>query len=84
MAKKTIKEIRLTFNEGDKDIIEFLNGKTSKTGYIKDLIRLHMLIEQSYLVNGVNVKQDNVSCGTIKEESKVNDDFDFDLSDLNL
>lgn len=84
MAKKTIKEMRLTFNERDKDIIEFLNGKTSKTGYIKDLIRLHMLIEQSYLVNGVNVKQDNVSCGTIKEEIKVNDDFDFDLSDLNL
>ena len=24
MAKKTIKEIRLTFNESDKDIIEFL------------------------------------------------------------
>ena len=46
---KTIKEVRLTFNERDKDIIEFLNRKTSKTGYIKDLIRLHMLIEQSYL-----------------------------------
>ena len=32
MAKKTIKEMRLTFNERDKDIIEFLNRKTSKTG----------------------------------------------------
>lgn len=81
---KTIKEVRLTFNEKDKDIIEFLNGKTSKTGYIKDLIRLHMLIEQSYLANGVNVKQDNVSYGTIKEDDKESDEFDFDLSDLNL
>ena len=81
---KTIREVRLTFSEKDKDISEFLKGKSSQTAYIKDLIRLHMQIEQSYLVNGVNVKQDNVSCGTIKEESKVNDDFDFDLSDLNL
>ena len=81
---KTIREVRLTFSEKDKDISEWLKGKTSQTAYIKDLIRLHMLIEQSYLVNGVNVKQDNVSCETIKEESKVNDDFDFDLSDLNL
>lgn len=82
--KKTIKEVRLTFSEKDKDIIEFLNGKTSKTGYIKDLLRLHMQIEQSYLANGVNVKQDNVSRGTIKEDDKESDEFDFDLSDLNL
>lgn len=81
---KTIKEVRLTFNERDKDIIEFLNRKTSKTGYIKDLIRLHMLIEQSYLANGVNVKQNNVSCGTIKEDDKVDDEFDFSLDDLDL
>ena len=81
--KKTIKEVRLTFNERDKDIIKFLNGKTSKTAYIKDLLRLHMLIEQSYLVNGVNVEQ-NVSCETVKVEEKKQDEFDFDLSDLNL
>lgn len=79
----TKKEMRLTFNEKDKDIIEFLNGKTSKTGYIKDLIRLHMLIEQSYLANGVNVEQ-GVSRETIKVEEKKQDEFDFDLSDLNL
>ena len=83
MAKKTIKEMRLTFHERDKDIIEFLNGKTSKTGYIKDLIRLHMLIEQSYLVNGVNVEQ-SVSCETVKEENKVNEEFNFSLDDLGL
>ena len=82
MAKKTIKEIRLTFNESDKDIIEFLNGKTSKTGFIKDLIRLHMQIEQSYLANGVSVEQ-SVSCETVKEENKQ-DEFDFSLDDLNL
>ena len=82
MGKKTIKEMRLTFNEGDKDIIEFLNGKTSKTGYIKDLIRLHMQIEQSYLANGVNMEQ-SVSCETVKEENKQ-DEFDFSLDDLNL
>ena len=81
---KTIREVRLTFSEKDKDISEFLKGKSSQTAYIKDLIRLHMQIEQSYLANGVNVKQDNVSCETVKEENKVNEDFDFDLSDLNL
>lgn len=80
---KTIREVRLTFSEKDKDISEFLKGKSSQTAYIKDLIRLHMQIEQSYLANGMSVEQ-SVSCETIKEESKVNDDFDFDLSDLNL
>lgn len=83
MAKKTIKEIRLTFNEKDRDIIEFLDNKTSKTGYIKDLIRLHMQIEQSYLANGLSVEQ-NVTREKIKEESKVNDNFDFSLDDLGL
>ena len=79
----TKKEMRLTFNERDKDIIEFLNGKTSKTGYIKDLIRLHMLIEQSYLANGVNVEQ-GVSRETVKIEEKKQDEFDFSLDDLGL
>lgn len=79
----TKKEMRLTFNEKDKDIIEFLNGKTSKTGYIKDLIRLHMLIEQSYLANGVNVEQ-GVSRETVKVEERKQDEYDFDLSDLGL
>ena len=80
---KTIKEVRLTFNERDKDIIEFLNGKTSKTGYIKDLLRLHMQIEQSYLANGATVITD-VSRETVNVEEKKQDEFDFDLSDLNL
>lgn len=42
-----------------------------------------MRIEQSYMSNGINVEQ-NVLCETIKKEDKVNDEFDFDLSDLNL
>lgn len=79
----TKKEMRLTFNEKDSDIIEFLNGKTSKTAFIKDLIRLHMQIEQSYLANGMNVEQ-SVSRETIKVEERKQDEFDFDLSDLNL
>lgn len=83
MGKKTIKEMRLTFNEGDKDIIEFLNGKTSKTGYIKDLIRLHMQIEQSYLANGMSVEQ-SVPRETVKEEKKVDEEFNFSLDDLGL
>lgn len=80
---KTIREVRLTFNEKDKDIIEFLNGKTSKTGYIKDLIRLHMQIEQSYLANGATIITD-VSRETVKVEEKKQDEFDFSLDDLNL
>nr|DAI99541.1 MAG TPA: hypothetical protein [Caudoviricetes sp.] len=80
---KTIKEVRLTFNEKDSDIIEYLNGKTSKTAFIKDLIRLHMQIEQSYLANGMNVEQ-SVSRETIKVEERKQDEFDFSLDDLNL
>ena len=79
---KTIREVRLTFSEKDKDISEFLKGKSSQTAYIKDLIRLHMQIEQSYLSNGATVTTD-VSCETVKEEKKQ-DEFDFSLDDLNL
>ncbi len=80
---KTIRELRLTFSEKDKDISEWLKGKSSQTAYIKDLLRLHMLIEQSYLANGMNVEQ-SVSRETIKEDDKVDDEFDFSLDDLNL
>lgn len=80
---KTIREIRLTFNEKDKDISEWLKGKSSQTAYIKDILRLHMQIEQSYLANGVNIEQ-SVSRETVKVEEKKQDEFDFDLSDLNL
>lgn len=80
---KTIREVRLTFNEKDKDISEWLKGKSSQTAYIKDILRLHMQIEQSYLVNGINVKQ-SVSRETVKVEEKKQDEYDFDLSDLNL
>lgn len=80
---KTIREVRLTFNEKDKDISEWLKGKSSQTAYIKDLLRLHMQIEQSYLANGVNVEQ-SVSRETVKVEEKKQDEFDFSLDDLGL
>lgn len=80
---KTIREVRLTFNEKDKDISEWLKGKSSQTAYIKDILRLHMQIEQSYLANGATVITD-VSRETVKVEEKKQDEFDFDLSDLNL
>ena len=80
---KTIREVRLTFSEKDKDISEFLKGKSSQTGYIKDILRLHMQIEQSYLANGVSVEQ-SVSCETVKEEKKQDEEFNFSLDDLGL
>ena len=80
---KTIREVRLTFNEKDKDISEWLKGKSSQTAYIKDILRLHMLIEQSYLANGINVEQ-SVSRETVKVEEKKQDEFDFSLDDLGL
>ena len=80
---KTIREVRLTFNEKDKDISEWLKGKSSQTAYIKDILRLHMQIEQSYLANGATVITD-VSRETVNVEEKKQDEFDFDLSDLNL
>ena len=80
---KTIREVRLTFSEKDKDISEFLKGKSSQTAYIKDILRLHMQIEQSYLANGVSVEQ-SVSYETVKVEDNKQDEFDFSLDDLNL
>lgn len=80
---KTIREVRLTFNEKDKDISEWLKGKSSQTAYIKDLLRLHMQIEQSYLANGATVITD-VSRETVKVEEKKQDEFDFSLDDLGL
>ena len=80
---KTIREVRLTFSEKDKDISEFLKGKSSQTAYIKDILRLHMQIEQSYLANGVSVER-SVSCETVKVEDNKQDEFDFSLDDLNL
>lgn len=80
---KTIREVRLTFNEKDKDISEWLKGKSSQTAYIKDILRLHMQIEQSYLANGATVITD-VSRETVKVEEKKQDEFDFSLDDLNL
>lgn len=80
---KTIREVRLTFNEKDKDISEWLKGKSSQTAYIKDILRLHMQIEQSYLANGMNVEQ-SVSRETVKVEEKKQDEFDFSLDDLGL
>lgn len=80
---KTIREVRLTFNEKDKDISEWLKGKSSQTAYIKDILRLHMQIEQSYLANGVNVEQ-SVSRETVNVEEKKQDEFDFSLDDLGL
>ena len=80
---KTIREVRLTFNEKDKDISEWLKGKSSQTAYIKDILRLHMQIEQSYLANGATIITD-VSRETIKVEERKQDEFDFSLDDLNL
>ena len=80
---KTIREVRLTFNEKDKDISEWLKGKSSQTAYIKDILRLHMQIEQSYLANGVNVEQ-SVSRETVNVEEKKQDEFDFSLDELGL
>lgn len=80
---KTIREVRLTFNEKDKDISEWLKGKSSQTAYIKDILRLHMQIEQSYLSNGATVITD-VSRETVKVEERKQDEFDFSLDDLNL
>ena len=80
---KTIREVRLTFNEKDKDISEWLKGKSSQTAYIKDILRLHMQIEQSYLANGMNIEQ-SVSRETVNVEEKKQDEFDFSLDDLGL
>lgn len=73
MAKK---EIRLTFNEKELDLYDFLCKKSSKTAYVKDLLRLHMDIEQSYMANGLTVN----TIPSTQEEKQ--DKYDFDITDL--
>lgn len=73
MAKK---EIRLTFNEKELDIYDFLCKKSSKTAYVKDLLRLHMDIEKSYMANGLTV----ATVPSVQEEKQ--DEYDFDITDL--
>ena len=71
------KEVRLTLNtEKDQDIIQFLNSKSSKVAYIKDLIRLLMKIEESYMANSLTVN----TAPTTQEEKQ--DKYDFDITDL--
>lgn len=73
MAKK---EIRLTFNEKELDLYDFLCKKSSKTAYVKDLLRLHMNIEDSYMGNGLTVN----TVSSTQEEKQ--DEYDFDITDL--
>ena len=73
MAKK---EIRLTFNEKELDLYDFLCKKSSKTAYVKDLLRLHMNIENSYMANGLIVN----AVPSTQEEKQ--DEYDFDITDL--
>lgn len=73
MAKK---EIRLTFNEKELDLYDFLCKKSSKTAYVKDLLRLHMDIEQSYMANGLTIN----TVPSTQEEKQ--DKYDFDITDL--
>ena len=71
------KEVRLTLNtEKDQDIIQFLNSKSSKVAYIKDLIRLHMKIEDSYMGNNLMIN----TIPSAQEEKQ--DKYDFDITDL--
>lgn len=71
------KEVRLTLNtEKDQDIIQFLNSKSSKVAYIKDLIRLHMKIEESYMANSLMIN----TIPSTQEEKQ--DKYDFDITDL--
>lgn len=71
------KEVRLTLNtEKDQDIIQFLNSKSSKVAYIKDLIRLHMKIEESYMANSLMIN----TISSTQEEKQ--DKYDFDITDL--
>lgn len=73
MAKK---EIRLTFNEKELDLYDFLCKKSSKTAYVKDLLRLHMNIENSYMANGLTIN----TVSSVQEEKQ--DEYDFDITDL--
>nr|DAZ34439.1 MAG TPA: hypothetical protein [Caudoviricetes sp.] len=71
------KEVRLTLNtEKDQDIIQFLNSKSSKVAYIKDIVRLHMKIEESYMANSLTIN------ATPLTQEEKQDKYDFDITDL--
>lgn len=77
----TKKEIRLTFNNKEQDLIDYLENKSSKVAFIKDLVRREMQRDFNYINCGY------VTAPTIQQvvtsQSIQNDnDFEFTLDDL--
>lgn len=79
------RQVRINFTDKEKDLYLYLDTKTSKSAFIKDLIRREMLRDNNYINCGINTTQLVIS------ENKENpiqvdsaDEFEFDLEDLDL
>lgn len=68
-------DVRIRFSDNEKDIEEYLNKKTSKAGFIKDLIRIEMQREYNY-ING------NVSNYLTDKKDDNNTTKSVDFSDI--
>lgn len=78
MAKQ--KYFRVVFNEDDDlKLWEYLSKKTSGSGFMKDLARREMEKDEFYIQrDAINNKTKTEHI----EQSKENEEFDFDINDL--
>lgn len=83
-----VKQFKINFSEKETDLYNHISKKTSKSAYIKDLIRIDMEREQNY-INGVFESRVQVSDTSPKvKEGKSNQDnnneYIFSLEDLGI
>lgn len=77
-----LKPLRCNFTDKDKDLYEYLETKTSKTAFIKDLIRREMLRDYNYINLNNSIQMDQpIKAVSVDLKSE---EYEFDLNDLDL
>lgn len=81
--------IRLTFKDEERELVEYLKEKTNARAFIKDLIRREMMRDNNYIncnFNQVTENQNFVVEKTKVEKVEIKEEqnFDFDIDDLDI
>lgn len=76
------KQVRLNFTDKEIDLYEYLDAKTSKSAFIKDLIKREMMRDDNYIncTNQILVQSSNIP--PVNEPDT--EEYEFDLNDLDL
>lgn len=79
------KQFKMNFSEKETDLYNHLSKKTSKSAYIKDLIRIDMEREQNY-INGTLQASTTIFAPVETKEDKKQDNsqFVFSIEDLGI